>query len=125
MVAEVVKVSEIKPLADTAHWVLGYFVWRDRAVPLISFEALCGGNKPETVSRLVIFYPLPGRHANDYFAVVAAGSPQSVSINPDNEAQTIPDSIPAGLVGGALKIEDRIALVPDFETIGQLFYANS
>ena len=125
MVAEVVTVAELKPLADTANWVMGYFVWRDRAVPLVTFEVMCGSSWPEIRSRFVVCYPLPDRQANDYFAFVAGGNPHSVSVGPSSEVQTIPKSIPAGLVGGALKVEDSVALIPDFETCGRLFYGNS
>lgn len=125
MVAEVVMVAELKPLAHTADWVMGYFVWRDRAVPLITFEAMCGGAWPDIRSHFVVFYPLSGRQANDYFAIVVGGNPHSVSVGPSSEIQSIPESVPAGLVGGALKIENSVALIPNFETCGRLFYDNS
>ena len=125
MIAEVMTSADLKPLAGTADWVMGYFVWRERAVPLVCFEGLCGVAAPRLPERIVVFYPLPGRQANDYFAVAARGNPRSVLVGPTSEVRPIPQSIPAGLVGGALQVEDSVALVPNFEIFAGLFYGNA
>lgn len=42
MVEEIFWPSQVKPIADSPDWFMGYFDWAERRIPLISFESLNG-----------------------------------------------------------------------------------
>jgi chemosensory pili system protein ChpC len=53
-VAEVINYSEPAPIAEGPEWLLGLLSWRERDVPLLSFEVMCGQSKPSVPVRAKI-----------------------------------------------------------------------
>jgi chemotaxis signal transduction protein len=84
-VAEVAGFSEITPLPSTSADLVGVFQWRGVSVPVVAFETLLGqpAPRPGQRSKIVIFYPLPGRPRNDFFGILASADPQSRLIGAD------------------------------------------
>lgn len=122
-VAEIVShPPEVKPLPGVEPWVEGYFRWRNYAVTLVSFERLAADREISQCSRVCVLYPLPGRQSFDYFALAMNGDPRGVEI-PDS---VVSDPIPAGIsqrfAAGAVKINDRTLVIPDFEGFKTAFY---
>lgn len=56
-VAEMVPYTQVEAISDSPDWLLGYFLWRDLKVPLVSYEVLCGEALPEIQpkSRVAVF----------------------------------------------------------------------
>lgn len=50
-VAEMVPMAPFHDEPETPDWFLGYFPWRGRQVPLLSFELLAGETEAEVVSK--------------------------------------------------------------------------
>ena len=118
-VAEVTGLGQLQILDGGPEWLLGRVGWKGREIPLVSFEAACGGETPEIVSRTraVIFY---GAHelAGAFFAVLSQGLPQLVRINrevvgPDEET-TWEEGAP---VVCRIRMVNEYPLVPDLEQI--------
>jgi chemosensory pili system protein ChpC len=118
-VAEVTGVGQLRLLEDDPAWLVGTVSWQGREVPLVSFEALCGGPPPELGSRArgVIFHAGPELHGG-YFAVMSQGLPQLVRVNPEvvspDEAQTWHDDAP---VICRIRMINEFPVVPDLAGI--------
>jgi chemosensory pili system protein ChpC len=129
LVAEVVNVDALLPVPRSAEWVLGLLNWRARPVPVISFDALLGhgvhGANPR--SKMVIFYPLAGRHAWDFFAVVSSGEPQPRAFT-EQEGATLKSAVaanPSPYLSATLMLDGRASGIPDLEALNRLFYPAS
>ncbi len=85
MVAEVMGIGDLALINSAEDCVLGVMDWRGLRVPVLSFEALVGGStpRPGPRSKLVVFYPLPGRGRTDFFAVLANSDPRSRLVSAD------------------------------------------
>lgn len=126
LVAEVVNYDDLQHLPRSAEWMLGLFNWRARPVPVVSFEALLGGAPASAArrSKVVVFYPLPGRKAWEFFAVLSAAEPQ-----PRDFTELEAADLQAGAVESAstyLAMSVRLGAVtagiPDFDALARLFY---
>lgn len=122
-VAEIVtQPPRVRPLPGVEPWVLGYFIWRNYPVTLISFERLAAGSEPATFSRVCVFYPLPGRATYDYFALGMNGDPRGMEIPDTAESGDLPAEMSSRFVAGAVKINDHTLVIPDFDALKTVFY---
>ena len=70
------------PSSDSPPWHLRQITWRDHQLPLISFEAACGG--PLVIgerARIVILNTLGGDPALKFIALVVQGIPRSYRLD--------------------------------------------
>lgn len=118
-VAEVTGLGQLQIADAGPDWLLGRVGWKGREIPLVSFEAACGGEPPEIVSRTraVIFYGAR-QLAGAFFAVLSQGLPQLVRINrevigPDDEKTWEGE----GPVVCRIRMINEYPLVPDLEQI--------
>lgn len=122
-VAEVVsKPRDLRPLPAAEPWVAGYFRWRNRPVPLVSFERIATGREGPQGTRACVFHPLPGRPAFDYFALIVQGEPRSVEITDSADAGPLPENIAERFVSGTVQLDDRTLVIPDFGALKAAFY---
>lgn len=111
----------IEPLPGVEPWVEGYFRWRNCPVTLVSFERLAADRETPDFSRVCVLYPLPGRESFDYFALVMNGEPRSVEIPESVTAASLPAEI-SRFAAGAVTINDRTLVIPDFDAFKAAFY---
>ena len=124
-VAEVANPTELFPMPGAPRWMLGVVGWRSLAVSVISFEALMGG-APSFVtaaSKVVIFYPFPGRARTDFYGVLSAAEPRpqhvsSGSVDEEDPAR-LPDTL---LIAAGVRVRDRTLLIPDFDVLRRTLY---
>lgn len=122
-VAEVVaKPANLRPLPAAEPWVAGYFRWRNRPVTLVSFDRIAAGRESPDFSRVCVFHPLPGRQSFDYFALIMKGEPRSVEITDSAAAAAAPPHLAARFVSGAVQVDDRTLVIPDFAALKSAFY---
>ena len=122
-IAEVSSVVPITPLPRSPIWVLGVIGWRSRPVTIISMEALVSGGAPPTIkaAKMVIFYPLPGRPATDFFGLLTSAEPQSHTVDSTMAADSA--DLPGNpFLAAAIRLERGVAGIPDFEALGRAFY---
>lgn len=125
-VAEIIlNPPEVKALPASPHWVLGYIRWRNYPVTLVSFERLASDRDTSGFSRMCVFYPLPGREAHDYFAMIMSGEPRSLEITDAAAAGTLPPQVSRHYSAGAVTLEDRTLVIPDFAALKTAFYPYS
>lgn len=124
-VAEVTNPTELHPVPGGPAWLLGVIGWRAQAVPVVSFEAMIGkavsGVQPG--SKIVVFYPIAGRRAGDFYAILSASEPRPQSVSSNTLEAEDPSLLPdSTLVATGVRIKGRSMLIPDFETLRTAFY---
>jgi chemosensory pili system protein ChpC len=127
-VAEVVTWQQPEAVEGTPPWYVGTIHWSGRAVPVISFEGLCGQHAPPPGSRtrIVIFVGLSNQVTGGYFGVVTQGFPQLVRVNPDvvkaDPSRTFTER---GPVLCQVRMLNESPLIPDFDCIEQMISEES
>ncbi|HEX9811116.1 MAG TPA: chemotaxis protein CheW [Burkholderiales bacterium] len=124
-VAEVTNPTTLHPVPGGPAWLLGVVGWRAQAVSLVSFEGMIGKavSNPQPTSKIVVFYPVSGRRAGDFYAILSASEPrpQSVSANTleIEDPSLLPDS---PLIATGVRIKSRSMMIPDFDALHSAFY---
>lgn len=122
-VAEVVTWQAPDKMEGVPPWYLGTIHWSGRAVPVISFEGMCGQSLPTpgTRTRIVIFVALGNHIPTGYFGVVTQGFPQLVRVNAD---VVKPDPnrsyVERGPVLCQVRMLNESPLIPDFECLEEM-----
>ena len=119
-VAEVVRYSPPEPVKEAPAWFLGHFPWNGRELPLISFEALLGGDVPEATgrTRIIVFNAIGGDLPQRHFGLLTQGFPQLVRVNREvlklDASASWPDEEP---VICKVRMINEYPLIPDLEQI--------
>ena len=120
-VAEIIAYVEPEPADDGPEWLIGKLDWRERKVPLISYEIASGGEMPtKTGTRIAIMNTLNSNPRVPYIAIVTQGIPsmkliQEKHLAVDDEA----DKHPRPSVASKLVVEGSPVLVPDLDDLEQ------
>ncbi len=118
-VAEVVAYTDVESIDNVPEWFLGYMNWRDRRVPLISFEAASGG-KPAPLqknSRIAVLNTLNRNQTLSHFGIITQGIPhlhvvQEKHISRDERPADIRNSI-----ADYIQLNEETVLVPDLDSL--------
>ncbi|KJH76397.1 chemotaxis protein CheW [Pseudomonas sp. ES3-33] len=96
---------------DTPPWYLGRGRWRDRQIPMLSFESACGQKivMGERV-RIVILNALGGRPELKFIALLVQGIPRSCKLDSQLSYVDVPL---CALEQAAVQVGDQVAKVPD------------
>ncbi|WP_339544082.1 chemotaxis protein CheW [Pseudomonas sp. RA_35y_Pfl2_P32] len=96
---------------DSPPWYLGQVIWRDRQIPLLSFESACGS---KTVigerARIVILNTLSGRANLRFIALLVQGIPRSCKLDSQLSYVDVPL---CALEQAAVQVVDQVAKIPD------------
>ena len=96
---------------DTPPWYLGRVTWRERQIPLLSFESACGnkiviGER----ARIVILNTLGGRANLRFIALLVQGIPRSCKLDSQLSYVDVPL---CALEQAAVQVVDQVAKIPD------------
>jgi chemosensory pili system protein ChpC len=96
---------------DSPPWFLGLVSWRDRQIPLLSFESACGqkiviGER----ARIVILNALGGRPELKFIGLLVQGIPRSCKLDSQLSYVDVPL---CGLEQAAVQVGEQVAKVPD------------
>ncbi|VVP03190.1 chemotaxis protein CheW [Pseudomonas silesiensis] len=96
---------------ETPPWYLGRVAWRNRQIPLLSFESACGnkiviGER----ARIVILNALGGRPELKFIALLVQGIPRSYKLDSQLSYVDVPL---CSLEQAAVQVGDQVAKVPD------------
>ena len=122
-IAEVLNYQPLDLIEGGPDWLLGCLRWRDKELPVISIERLCGYNLPrgERGSRICILNSVSAEPNLPFFAMVTAGIPRLFNANADTlsdsiaAARTLPDT-----VADCVQIGRDEALIPNLTVIQAL-----
>jgi chemosensory pili system protein ChpC len=103
---------------DTPPWYLGLVTWRDRQIPLLSFESACGqkiviGER----ARIVILNALGGRPELKFIALLVQGIPRSCKLDSQLSYVDVPL---CSLEQAAVQVAEQVAKVPDLMALEEL-----
>ena len=116
-VAELIDYQDCSADSDAPQWYLGQISWRQRSLPLLSFEAACGGRTlVGGRARIVVLNALGGRDDLKFIALLTQGIPRSCKV--DNQLSYV--DVPLNdLELAAVQIGDTIAKIPDLVGLEQ------
>lgn len=126
VIAEVVTAGSLSRVPGSPHWLVGVLGWRLQAVPVISFDALLGGQATAAsdASKIVVFYPLPGRKPTEFFGVLTQSEPRPQSIDATAAIAAEPNELPdTPYLAAGLKNDGQLLCIPDFDALKKLFYS--
>lgn len=120
-VAEVINYSEPAPIAEGPEWLLGLLSWRERDVPLLSFEVMCGQPKPPVPVRakIVVLNALGGNPDLNFFAVLVQGIPQLANIDESRIAAMDYTPEADSAILSRVVVDGETAVIPDLDGIEQ------
>jgi chemosensory pili system protein ChpC len=118
-VAEVIGYQPYELVETNTEWLLGSLRWRGLILPVVSMEAMCGYDLPDSSrnARIAIVNSTQYRSKLDFYAIVTAGIPRL--INADNDAlgeavdvDELPDT-----VASQVQIGSERAMIPDLQQV--------
>ncbi len=122
-IAEIISSSGIQPVGDAPPWLLGTVSWNARRVPVISFEAACHRDVPDTGrrSRIAVLGCLTDKLQAGYLGILTQGFPQLVRVNPDVlTLDADPEYSPDDPVLCQLRMMNERPLIPDLERLEEM-----
>ncbi len=117
-IAELIGWQHGDPSSDSPPWHLRQITWRDRELPLISFEAACGS--PVVIgerARIVVLNTLGGDPRLKFIAMVVQGIPRSYRLDSQLSFVDVPLS---PLERAAVQVGDHVAKIPDVLALERL-----
>ena len=116
VVAEIIKRRDLHPPAGAPDWLLGRIQWHHALVPVISFEALNNGTRPDpgAGSRIVILATVAENTPERYYAILTQGVPHLLRLTPD-DVRAVEGVMhgPAELM--QVSVHGQLAAIPDLE----------
>jgi len=116
-VAELIGYQACTPAPDQPAWLLGWIDWRSQRLPLLSFEAACGGQvQVGERARIVVLNALGGT-SRSFFALLVQGIPRSCKL--DSQLNYV--DVPLGEFElAAVQVGEQVARVPDLVALEKL-----
>ena len=122
-VAEVINYQPLDLIQDGPDWLLGRLQWRDKELPVVSMERLCGFNLLQGArgSRISVLNSVKAGAGLGFFAMVTAGIPRLFNADADAlggsmlSTKNLPET-----VADCVQIGSEEALIPNLEVIQTL-----
>ena len=116
-VAEIGSYHVPRAVPDTPEWLLGMVTWREREIPVISLESICGLTVPfnPVFSRLMIVNSVRPNSRVEYFGVVTAGLPGLIQFGSDT-ADNVEVYEGDGLYS-VVRVGNELAGIPDLDCL--------
>lgn len=101
-------------------WFLGMVQWRERDIPVISLESVCGMTVPSNpvFSRLMIVNSVNPGSTLKHFAIVTAGLPGLVQFGSDTADEAVENSFDG--LRCIVRIGSEEAVIPDLHYLQNL-----
>ncbi|OLS61120.1 chemotaxis protein CheW [Pseudomonas putida] len=116
-VAELIGYQACTTAPDQPAWLLGWIDWRGQRLPLLSFEAACGGQtRVGERARIVVLNALGGT-SRSFFALLVQGIPRSCKLDSQLNYVDVPL---AELELAAVQVGEQVARVPDLVALEKL-----
>jgi len=123
VVSEVVPYVSHTPVKLDADWILGRFLWRGLALPLVSFEVAAElVDRPSIGRRVAIFNTVGGNPALPFYAVFIQAVPRLLQIG-DRSLDDQKKTAKSSLLRNQLDLEGKQAYIPDLDKLEALILA--
>lgn len=120
-IAEVIAYKEPVPIDDAPDWFLGYIEWREKRVPIISFESVSGKEVVAAVknSRIAVLNTLNGNAQLPYIGLLSQGIPSLAIVQKQGLEDKGSSSDERQAIGAFVELGGIEALIPDIDEIEQ------
>lgn len=120
-IAEVIAFKEPTPIDDAPDWFLGYIEWREKRVPIVSFEAVSGKEVAAAAknSRIAVLNTLNGNAQYPYVGILSQGIPSLAIVQEhglEDKGSTDNDRT---AIGAYIELGGIEALIPNIDEIEQ------
>ncbi|WP_028693546.1 chemotaxis protein CheW [Pseudomonas cremoricolorata] len=116
-IAELVGQRQLSCEQGALDWHMGWLDWRQQRLPLIGFEAACGGHTPcGERARIVVLNAL-GDTGLRYLALLLQGIPRSCKLDSQLNYVDVPL---AALELAAVQVAEQVVRVPDLAALERL-----
>lgn len=116
-VAELIGYQPCTPLPHQPAWLLGWIDWRSQRLPLLSFEAACGGQTQVGERARIVVLNALGDTPRRFFALLVQGIPRTCKLDSQLNYVDVPL---APLELAAVQVGEQVARVPDLPGLEQL-----
>lgn len=118
-IAEVTAYKEPAPIIDAPEWFLGYIDWREKKVPVISFEAISGKavTTAKKNSRIAVLNTLNGNARLPYVGILSQGIPSLAIVQEQGLDDKTAMQEERQSVGAIVEVGGIEALIPNIDEI--------
>lgn len=120
-VAEVIGNRETEQVANAPDWLTGSLTWRQRKVPVVSFEYFLSKEikDPGYRARIALCHNLSGNQRVPFIGMLCTSIPKLARVNNEtlNEDESM-NSLPQMTLKHAFYLEEEV-WVPDLEALGE------
>ena len=124
-IAEIAPVAPIFPDNSGPDWFLGHYSWRNRRVPLISFEKLTrdqgGGINPN--GRIALFKNTGSNTEVGFVAIPTQGIPREVMLMPEDIEESQGNVGLSAFETISIKCEGEEMIIPDLTALEDAYLA--
>jgi len=122
-VAELIGFQEPEAEPDAPDWMLGSLQWRGRRLPVVSFNALLGGDVLPAQGqrmRIAVLNTLNGNPELPYIGLLTLGISRLARVNAENLSPDSSDEVDSELVLASLMVGEQPAWIPNLDRLEQL-----
>jgi chemosensory pili system protein ChpC len=121
-VAEMVPYTPPHSELDAPDWYLGAFVWRELAVPLISFEVINGESRPQVTahSRVAVLNNTGINDELPFIALPTLGIPRLARVSQE-EINQIVDAVKKPFELMHVSVAGERAVIPDIDSLEKAY----
>lgn len=121
-VAEVIGYREPTSFHDAPEWLLGGMEWRNKSIPVVSFEQMLEipEGEPGARARIAVCNTLNGADDIPFIGIVAKSIPRLVRVKNDNILSVDEESDLGPLVLEQVIASGERALIPDLDRLEQM-----
>lgn len=118
-VAEIIDYIAPEALADAPDWVLGKITWRERSIPLISFEAASGGKvvAAAKTSRIAVLNTLNGNVRVPYIGLLTQAIPHLQPVREQLISEDDSSRAQRPFVACHANVDEVQVLIPDLDDL--------
>ena len=118
-VAEVIAFVQPEAINDAPEWLLGIMNWRERRIPLISFESISDGEigSVHKNCRIAILNTLNGSDRVPYIGVLTQGLPSLQVVRPSSIQYTDKPTEPRQSIKAYVNLNGVAAVIPDIDDL--------
>ncbi len=118
-VAEIIPYSAPEPVHGAPDWLLGQLTWRERRLPLISFESASDGEpgKVHANCRIAVLNTLSGNRQLPYIAVMTQGLPSLQIVRPNNIQYADKPGTQRQSIQAYVNMGGTAAIIPDVDDL--------
>ncbi|MCP3668802.1 MAG: chemotaxis protein CheW [Gammaproteobacteria bacterium] len=110
--------------ADAPEWLLGVMAWRKHQIPVISFDAVIGGELGEVGhrARVAVCNTLNGNQQHPYIGILLTSIPRLIRVNEETIASPEEEQNELPMIKQQVVIAGQNAWIPDLDALEKALF---